>query len=74
MFGKSWFTKLVSFLVYPLMLLTFKNVEQGTQTNLYCVLEDDSKLVKGGYYSDCKYTKTTNKQVNDPELAQKLWI
>lgn len=56
------------------MLLTFKNVEQGTQTNLYCVLEDDSKLVKGGYYSDCKYTKTTNKQVNDPELAQKLWI
>lgn len=39
-------------LLYLFILFIFKNAAQGAQTNLYCLVEDDSKLIKGGYYVD----------------------
>jgi len=38
-------------IIYPLVLLTWKTPWEGAQTNLYCLLEDDEKLVKGAYYA-----------------------
>lgn len=61
-------------LFYPLVLFTFKNNKQGAQTTLYCLLEDDNKLIKGGYYADCKLANTKSAQVEDREAAQRLWL
>lgn len=69
----KWWRKLLAGLAYPLILFTFKNATQGAQTNIYCVLEDDQNLVKGGYYADCKLSKTSSPQVEDRELARSLW-
>ena len=60
-------------LIYPVIWLTYKNVAQGAQTNIYCILEDDHKLTKGGYYADCKLTKTLASQVESREAATRLW-
>ncbi len=69
----AWWRKALTALIYPIILFTFKTATQGAQTNIYCLLEDDQKLVKGGYYADCKPTKTLSTQVEDKELARKLW-
>lgn len=50
-------------------MLAFKTPVEGAQTNIYCILEDDANLVKGGYYKDCKIAKTKSPQVEDPLLA-----
>lgn len=34
----SWWRKGLAALFYPLILFTFKNANQGSQTNLYCSL------------------------------------
>lgn len=60
-------------LVYPFALFTFKTATQGAQTNLYCLLEDDRKLVKGGYYRDCHIQSTSSPQVEDSDAAKRLW-
>ena len=49
--------------MYPISLFILKTATQGAQTNLYCLLEDDNKIIKGGYYSDCRITKTSSPQV-----------
>lgn len=72
-FLSSWWKKVIAGIFYPVIWFTFKNSTQGAQTNLYCVLEDDNKLVKGGYYSDCKLTPTNAPQVEDREAATRLW-
>ena len=69
----SWWRKGLAALFYPIILFTFKTAPQGAQTNLYCLLEDDSKLVKGGYYVDCHIAQTSAPQVEDREVAARLW-
>lgn len=61
----SWWRKALAGLIYPMILFTFKTATQGAQTSLYCILEDDHKLFKGGYYVDCKYKTTSAAQVQD---------
>jgi hypothetical protein len=36
-----------------------KNSKEGAQTTLYTVLEDETKIVPGEYYSDCKVKEST---------------
>lgn len=49
-----------------------KSPKQGAQTTLYTILEDDAKLKKGGYYSDCKQSQVS-KFCQNMENAKKLW-
>ncbi|KAL4506985.1 hypothetical protein ABPG72_001406 [Tetrahymena utriculariae] len=63
---------LIKFLISPLWYIFSKSPEQGAQTSLYCVHESFDRLVKGGYYSDCKIKKYGNKQITE-ENADKFW-
>lgn len=55
----SWWRRAMVTLLYPVRLFLCKTAPQGAQTNLYCVLEDDIKLLKGGYYEDCRLYATS---------------
>lgn len=72
-FLSVWWKKAIIGLFYPLIFFTFKTATQGAQTNLYCLLEEDNKLIKGGYYADCKHAKTLTPQVESIEAAARLW-
>ena len=47
-------------------------MEQGVQTTLYCSLEDQEKLVAGGYYDNCKIAKESD-AAKDEENIRKMW-
>ena len=61
------------FLIKPLMYLIFKSPKEGAQTTLYGLLEEEKKIVKGGYFADCKVAKIRTEQCRDPEEARKFW-
>jgi retinol dehydrogenase 12 len=56
----------------PIFYLLTKDMKQGAQTTLYTILEDESKLTKGGYYSDCKESWVTEFAA-DIDNARRLW-
>lgn len=64
--------KYSNYIIYPLYYLFTKSELQGAQTTLYTVLEDENKLEKGGYYSDCKPSFTSDFASN-LENARRLW-
>ena len=70
----SWWRKGLAALFYPVILFTFKTATQGAQTNLYCLLQQDDKLIKGGYYNNCKISQTSAPQVEDRDAASRLWV
>ncbi|XP_011689555.1 PREDICTED: retinol dehydrogenase 12-like isoform X2 [Wasmannia auropunctata] len=49
-----------------------KNVEQGTQTTVYCAVDEETANDTGFYYSNCSVA-TTYRKANDPQYAEKLW-
>ena len=49
--------KLGKWLFYPIYYLITKSAKEGAQTTLYTILEDEDKLIKGAYYSDCEVSK-----------------
>ncbi|KAK9695274.1 hypothetical protein K7432_013057 [Basidiobolus ranarum] len=54
-------------------IFSFKNVQQGVATTIFCAL--DPRVIKGGYYSDCNIEREeVNPHVHDSELAKKLWV
>ena len=55
----SPFFQIMNILFYPLKLILFKTAWEGAQTHLYLILEDKNKLIKGGYYSDCKLSESS---------------
>jgi retinol dehydrogenase-12 len=59
----NWWRKLLAFIISPIYLFLLKTSTQGAQTSLFCLLEDDNSIIKGGHYSDCKITKTSSSQV-----------
>lgn len=69
----TWWKKAIFGLFVPFIWLTGKNLTQGAQTSLYCLLEDDQKLVKGGHYADCKISNKVDPQAKSPEVATRLW-
>jgi len=50
--------------------LLMKDVEQGTQTTLYCCVHPD--IVPGGFYADCRECPTSS-AAKDEKLAYELW-
>ena len=64
------FSLVFYYLFYFLFVLMTKNVEQGTQTILHCVLLDHAKLESGKYYVDCKVASHKTK---DNDFMKRLW-
>lgn len=60
-------------MVFPLLYFLTKNVEQGSQTSVYCSIEDINNLEGGGYYGDCKKEKFLPK-VMDDEQNKKVFM
>jgi len=55
--------------LYPLVTIT---PIQGTQTTLYCALEDHNNLVGGSYLANCKITKESSRARKE-EDQKRLW-
>jgi NAD(P)-dependent dehydrogenase (short-subunit alcohol dehydrogenase family) len=56
----------------PALWFFMKSPRQGAQTTLYAVLEDEGRLRKGGYFSDCGETESSP-FTNVVENGEKLW-
>lgn len=65
--------KILFRLIYPLFFLLTKNIYYGCQTSVYLTVEKHENLVKGGYYADCKLTKSSSESESN-EVASKLWV
>lgn len=68
----SFFIYFLQVLVFPITLWTFKSINQGAQTQIYCSVADELKDVTGLYFADCKVQKYLP-QVLDETLGQKVW-
>lgn len=64
---------LYNIILLPLQYLLFKSAEEGAQTTLYCLLEDEKNLGQGGYYRDCRLVQTGANQVESLPVAKRLW-
>lgn len=49
-----------------------KNPLQGSQTTLYCAIDEEAGRQSGFYYSDCKPC-TPSSRAEDMKTAKKLW-
>lgn len=72
MLEKNFLLKIGLTLAAPFYWLFTKNVEQGSQTSLYCALLPHEKLESGRYYVDCK-SSFTRPSANDANNMKKLW-
>ena len=67
--NKPWYMRwFIYCLVYPIMFFFFKSNLIGAQTTLHTCYLERSKLVDGGYYSDCreaKYGKSTTNKIDE---------
>ncbi len=50
-----------------------KDTKQGSQTHLFCALQEWNKLKKAGYYSDCEELNFPAQEDLKPENTEKLW-
>lgn len=64
--------KLFMIVSAPVYYFFSKSPLQGAQTTLYCALEDQKKLIGGGYYGDCKIS-SVNPLALGEENSKKLW-
>ena len=68
-YGSNIITKLIYNLLYPLFIICLKNVEEGSQTQLYLSYLDYAELASGRYYADCKFEKIS-KTAQDSNLGK----
>ncbi|XP_060709154.1 retinol dehydrogenase 13 isoform X1 [Hemiscyllium ocellatum] len=59
-------------LLVPVSFLTFKSVQQGAQTSIYCAVSEELDNVSGLYFSDCA-VKAIAPQGRDDDAAKRLW-
>ena len=62
--------KVAAKVLYPLLMIVFKNNREGAQTTLHCSLMPWEKLESGEYYADCKVTKTTELGYNEEKIDE----
>ncbi len=63
---------IVSYLFFISGILFFKNAKQGSQTSIYCAVDEEVGTHSGLYYTDCKVTKP-GIQATDDKVAKQLW-
>jgi NAD(P)-dependent dehydrogenase (short-subunit alcohol dehydrogenase family) len=68
-YESNFFTKIIFKAFYPIFVLCTKNVEEGSQTQLYLSYLDYNELVSGRYYADCKFEKIS-KTAQDKNLGK----
>ena len=68
-YESNFITKILYNLLYPIFILCFKNVEEGSQTQLYLSYLDYAELTSGRYYADCKFEKIS-KTAQDSNLGK----
>jgi len=69
--GRSALFKALIWIFYPVIKMFFKDELMGAQTTLHCAYIDKSKLVNGGYYSNCCET-TTSSVIRKYDLEKKI--
>lgn len=69
-YEKGYMKFFVKFL-WPLLYIFSKSTLAGAQTSLHCSYMDYEDLISGGYYANCKLTKTA-KILNDEEICMKI--
>jgi hypothetical protein len=69
--SRSLLSKTLIWAFSPIIRLFFKNELMGAQTTLHCAYVDRSKLVNGGYYSNCGEAKT-NSVIRKYDLEKKV--
>jgi retinol dehydrogenase-12 len=72
-FFSTWWKKIILGIITPFVWFAGKTVTQGAQTSIYCILEEDQKLIKGGHYADCKISNRVDPQAKNQEVATRLW-
>ena len=73
--------KILRAIIYPWMLIAFRNCKQGAQSQIFCAMGDIGKesngfeIVPGAYHFNCKpkITEDKNGQSTDPKQMKKLW-
>jgi NAD(P)-dependent dehydrogenase (short-subunit alcohol dehydrogenase family) len=61
-------------IMWPVWWLVLKSADQGAQTFLHAVMEEQWGRGEGGYFlKECRKVGWTRTEINDEELQQKLW-
>ena len=68
-YDSNFVTKNIMKIFYPIFVLCTKNVEEGSQTQLYLSYLDYAELASGRYYADCKFEKIS-KTAQDSNLGK----
>ncbi len=64
--------QLILAFTFPIRLWTFKSINQGAQTQIYCAVSEDLEGVSGLYFRDCKQLPYL-KMVLDDQLTEKVF-
>ncbi|KAL1653436.1 hypothetical protein SLS61_003945 [Didymella pomorum] len=61
-------------IMWPVWWLVLKSADQGSQTFLHAVMEEQWGRGEGGYFlKECRKVGWSRAEINDEELQQKLW-
>ena len=60
----SSFFKIIYKIINPILVLCFKNVEEGAQTQLYLSYLENNQIASGKYFVDCKFGSLSSKAKN----------
>ncbi|KAJ4380742.1 hypothetical protein N0V86_004103 [Didymella sp. IMI 355093] len=72
-FGTLWGLALY-LIMWPVWWLVLKSADQGAQTFLHAVMEEQWGRGEGGYFlKECRKVGWSRTEINDEELQQKLW-
>jgi len=72
-FGTLWGLALY-LIMWPVWWLVLKSADQGAQTFLHAVMEEEWGRGEGGYFlKECRKVGWSRPEINDEDLQKKLW-